>query len=180
MKEKIYLAPGINGQEILKNLAMHGVNLFNTRICGAAELARLALMRSGISVHEDYISRDEELPLIAEAVKGNSFFKKPSWTDIQQIDGAVRRMRSLVSEGDEADQLDAILGKGEFQEKNTALLEVYRNYKALLNERGLMDSVSLIPGNTMPCRGLGISHKSCSCFYHAFISECFGFCIVFL
>ena len=49
MKEKIILAPGLNGNELMRSLALHGVNCIGMRICGAAELARLALMRSGIS-----------------------------------------------------------------------------------------------------------------------------------
>lgn len=56
MKEKIILAPGANGTELTKSMAMHGVNCFNIRICGASELARLLLMRSGIPIREDFVS----------------------------------------------------------------------------------------------------------------------------
>ena len=49
MKESIILTPSANGSELTKSLAMHSVNCFNQRICGAGELARLALVRSGIS-----------------------------------------------------------------------------------------------------------------------------------
>ena len=44
------MAPGLNGSDLMRSLALHGVNCFGMRICGAAELARLALMRSGISI----------------------------------------------------------------------------------------------------------------------------------
>ena len=55
MKEQIYLAPGANGAELMKSLAMHGINSFNVRIVGAGELARLALMRCGISITEGFV-----------------------------------------------------------------------------------------------------------------------------
>ena len=48
-----FLAPGLNGNELTRSLALHGINCIGMRICGAAELARLALMRSGISISED-------------------------------------------------------------------------------------------------------------------------------
>ena len=50
MKERIILAPGLNGNELIKNFAYHGISCFNTRIVSTGELARLALMRSGISI----------------------------------------------------------------------------------------------------------------------------------
>ena len=60
MKECIILAPGARGTELIKSLAMHGVNSFNLRICSAVELARISLMRSGVSVTQDFVSRREE------------------------------------------------------------------------------------------------------------------------
>lgn len=40
MREKICFAPGVRGQELLKNLAIHGVNCINLKFLGAGELAR--------------------------------------------------------------------------------------------------------------------------------------------
>lgn len=56
MREIIILAPGLNENEMMKSLALHGVNSIGMRICGATELARLALMRSGISIADDFVS----------------------------------------------------------------------------------------------------------------------------
>lgn len=144
MRERIILAPGANGGELTKSLAMHGVNCFNLRIVGAGELARLALMRSGIAVEEEFVSSREETTIVAEAVKGEDYFEKPTYSDIQEIAGAIRRMRCLVAEGDEAAQIEATLGKGIFKEKNTALVSVYRKYMQIIAARKLMDSVLLI------------------------------------
>ena len=56
MLEKIILAPGCRGTELLRSLAEHGINCINLRIMGAYELARTAFMRSGITVPEEFIS----------------------------------------------------------------------------------------------------------------------------
>ena len=95
MKEKIILAPGLNGSELMRSLALHGINCIGMRICGAAELARLALMRSGISIFEDFVSAKEEAAIAADAIGGESYFGKTSYSDIQEIAAAIRRMRSL-------------------------------------------------------------------------------------
>ncbi len=48
MKEKIILAPGINGDELLRSLAANKVICFNVRIMNAVGLARYGLMKSGV------------------------------------------------------------------------------------------------------------------------------------
>ncbi len=144
MREKIYLAPGANGGELRKSLAMHGVNCFNLRICGAGKLARMALMRSGIAIDEDFVSTREEIAIVAKAAKDESYFKKATYSDIRNLAGAIRRMRSLVPNGDEAKRIAAILGKGIFADKNAALVSVYRKYKKILDYEKRLDSVSLI------------------------------------
>ena len=70
MRETIVFAPSVRGTDLLRNLALHGQNCFNLRICGSAELARLALMRSGIPVTEDFLDSKEETALIAGAAEG--------------------------------------------------------------------------------------------------------------
>ena len=144
MKERIILAPGLNGAELIKSLALHGVNCIGLRICGAAELARLALMRSGIPITGDFVSVREEAGIVAGAVAGETYFGKASFSDIQEISLALRRMRSLVAGEDEAQELERILSQGTFREKNTALLSVYRKYKKILSERKASDAVTLI------------------------------------
>ena len=144
MKERIILAPGLNGSELTRSLALHGVNCIGLRICGAAELARLALMRSGVSIPEEFVSAKEETGIIAASVAGELYFGKASYSDIQEIASAVRRMRSLIASGDEAQELERILSQGIFNEKNRALLQVYRKYKQILLMRNALDAVSLI------------------------------------
>lgn len=144
MKERIILAPGINGNELIKNLALHGVNTFNTRIFSSGEFARAALMRSGITVTDGFIDSSEEMALIAESVKGNEYFGTPSYSDIRNLAVAVRRMRCLVPDPNEAEILKTTLSKGLFLEKNNALLSVYDKYMQLLRDKNLIDSVLLI------------------------------------
>ncbi len=143
MGERIILAPGANGQELLKNLAMHGVMSFNLRIMGAGELARLALMRSGIPVTEELVSASEEAAIIAEAVKTEKYFGNATYSDVKQITQAVRRMRSLAAE-DEETAVEQALCKGTFKDKNAALISVYRKYMELLAEKKRIDAIGLI------------------------------------
>lgn len=152
MKERIILAPGANSGELTKTLAMHGINCFNLRICGAGELARLALMRSGIAVREDFISSREETAIMAEAVKGEKYFGKTTYSDIREIARAIRLSRSLISDCDEEKKIDDILGKGIFTEKNSALIRAYHSYKKIITDRNLIDSVSLIRKALTECK----------------------------
>lgn len=153
-RERIILAPGANGSEMIKSLAMHGKNSFNLRIINAGELARMAMMRSGIAITEDFISSREETAIVAEAVKGEAYFGKMTYSDVQGIAGAIRRMRSLVADGDEIRQIEEILIKGIFQEKNQALISVYKKYRKIIDERKLMDSVSLMRKAAAECGGM--------------------------
>ena len=155
MKERIIFAPGANGSELLKSLALHGINCFNWRICGSATLAELALMRSGKTIGGKLISSSEEVPLIAEAVDGVEYFTSPSYSDIRNISAAVKRMRSFVPE-DEENRIPQILGEGLFKEKNDALVAVYRKYMAILNREGLVDSVSLTRQAIAECKPIDV------------------------
>ena len=116
MREKIILAPGVNGGELTKSLARHGVNCFNLRIVSAGEMARIAMMRSGLSITEDFVSAVEEAAIVAEAVKGEPYFGKATYSDIREISAAIRRMRTLVADADEAGCITEILGKGIFED----------------------------------------------------------------
>lgn len=96
MKEKIILAPGLNGNELMRSLALHGVNCIGMRIYGAAELARLALMCSGISISEDFVSAKEEAAIAADAIGGESYFGKTSYSDIKEIAAAIRIFETVT------------------------------------------------------------------------------------
>ncbi len=154
MRERIILAPGANGSELIKSLAMHGVNCFNLRIAGSGELARMAMMRSGIAITEDFVSRREEAAIVAEAVKGDAYFTKPTYSDIKGIADAIRRMRSLIPDDNEEEKLEDTMKKGIFTAKNSALISVYKKFKKLISERNLIDSVSLIRKAVLGCNAI--------------------------
>ena len=143
MRERIVLAPGLDGGELLSSLALHGVSSIGLRICGLGELARLALMRSGTAVTENFISAGEETAVAAEAVKDEPYFGRVSYADVQEITACIRTIRSLVSDPDEMGVLERTLSQGIFGEKNTAIFHVCRRYMEILAERKLVDSVSL-------------------------------------
>lgn len=85
MREKIIFAPGARGSELIKNLAIHEVSCINLKIMGAGELARYALMKSGVSIKEDFLSAKEECTIIAKAISGESYFGRTTYSDIKQI-----------------------------------------------------------------------------------------------
>ncbi len=69
MRNCLILAAALKGNELLKNLALHGVNCINTRVVSGPELARIALMRSGKTVAETFIDSRDEVAVVAEVVK---------------------------------------------------------------------------------------------------------------
>lgn len=144
MNERIILVPGLNGNELSKELALYDINCFNTRIVSAGELARIALLRSGITITEAFVDANEQVALIAEAVKDITYFKNPSFVDVRNITSAINRMRCLVPEQDEEKVLNDTLVKGTFKGKNNALLEVYERYTQILNDKNAIDSILLI------------------------------------
>lgn len=144
MKETIILAPGLNDSELVRCLSLRGVNSINTRIMGSGELARTALMRSGITISKQFIDTDEETVIIAESIKDIEYFGTPSYSDICNIASAIKRMRCLVPTENEAEVLETTLSKGIFREKNNALIAAYKQYMNLIYERNLIDSVMLI------------------------------------
>ena len=144
MEECIILAPGIKGSELVRSLALHGVNSMGLRICSAVELARMALMRSGIAITEDFVSGKEEAAIVAEAVLEETYFNRTSYSGIREIASVLRRMRHLVVAEDEAQELKRVLLQGIFREKNTALLHVYQKYMEILSGKGAVDGVSLV------------------------------------
>ncbi len=144
MKERIILAPGINGTELIRNLALQGVPCFNVKVCGAAELARMALMRSGIPVQGEFINTREECAVTAKAIRGEAYFGRPTYPDIRSLTDAIRRMRSLVTSPEEEPEITGIMSQGIFQEKNQAILSVYRKYLKAIEEEHKADKISLI------------------------------------
>ncbi len=144
MKERIILAPGIHGTELIRNLALQGVPSFNVKVCGAAELARMALLRSGIPVQGKFINNREETAYVAKAIKGETYFGRPTYQDIRSLTDAIRRMRSLVTVPEEEPEITRIMSQGIFTEKNQAILSVYRKYLQYTGEDHAADRISLI------------------------------------
>ena len=126
MQERIILAPGCNGSELLKSLADHGINCLNLRVMGSYELAHMALMRSGITVGQEFVSRNEEYAIISKAAKNEAYFGDMTYSDTVQLASAIRTARLQVSSSDEIDAITAVLEHGMFKEKNGAIAHVYQ------------------------------------------------------
>lgn len=144
MKEQIILAPGLGASELMRSLAYHKKGRIGTRIMGAAELAQTALLVSGILVREELLSASEECTYVARAVKGEDYFGEPSYSDIREITGAIRRMRGLTTAQNEQEGILSALGQGPFEAKNKALFAVYQNYKKKTEEAGTLDGIDLV------------------------------------
>ena len=145
MKEHIILSPTLNGNELLKNLAWHGVNCINTRVVTGPELARIALMRSGKSVTEAFVDSRDEVAIVAEVVEAVPYFRTTSYSDVRNLASAIKRMRCLVASSDESSVLkDTLFSEDVFIEKNEALLVVYDHYMQKIREMNGIDSVMLI------------------------------------
>lgn len=140
-KERVILANGAGGSELLKSLAKHGRSCFNLRILSSIDLARYILTKSGIPVKEDFIDATEERVYIVKALMGETYFGKVTYNDVIRISEAIRLMRSLAA--DES-QIESILEKGIFKEKNKALYSVYNKYTQLLKENHVLDRTSCI------------------------------------
>lgn len=117
----------------------------------ATGLARYALMKSGIAINAPFVSQQEEIPLVAKAIKGSKFFANAKYADIMDLTNAIRRMRYMVSAEDEPKAMNEILPKGYFSDKNGAILNAYNGYMDLLEG---MDSVGLIRMAIRECEAI--------------------------
>ena len=79
MRETIILAPGANASELLRSLARFGSNTIGRRIVSSVELARTALMRSGISTSEEFLPAREEPSLVFSFIRDIPYFSRPSF-----------------------------------------------------------------------------------------------------
>jgi len=143
MKETILLAPGVNGSELLRTMAKHGTDTLGLRVCGAVELAKRALAQSGAAVTRQFFPKREEPTMIASFLREIPYFANASYADAEAIAAALDTMRMLIPENEEACVRET-LPKGEFSEKNKALLAAYERYLRALGESGRIDSVGLM------------------------------------
>ena len=143
MTERIILAPGASGSELLRTLAKHGVNTIGCRVVSSVELARIALMRSGITMTEEFLAKKEEPSVIFSFLSDIAYFKAPSFADAESLAKALTIARSLIT-SDEKAELSNKLCAGEFTDKNAAILEVYDKYMAKCDEDCRIDSIGLV------------------------------------
>ena len=123
MKETILLAPGVNGTELLRTLAKNGKNTLGMRVLNGVQLAQEGLIRAGIPVTEEFLTRREETSLYDSFFREIPYFASASFADAQQLAGAIYRVRSLSLEEEAA--FERLVSEGEFREKNEALRKAY-------------------------------------------------------
>lgn len=133
----------LNGTELLRTLAAHGVNTLGLRIMTPLELARTALMRSGISVVKEFLARKDEAALIDTFIRQTAYFQSASFADAQNMAAALFSLRSMIRENEAGTIIDKFTD-GEFADKNRAMAEVYGNYFAALDEHGLIDTIGMM------------------------------------
>ena len=143
MKERIILAPGVSETEMLRTLAKSGVNTMGWRFMNAAQLAKTALMKSGITIEETFLTSKEEPALIFSFLNEIPYFEAASFADAEALSSALQTLRSLITEN-ESTVLEEKLSCGEFKDKNDALISVYEKYISLLHSAGKIDNIGLI------------------------------------
>ena len=147
MKETIIIASEVNGIELLRSLAKFGVNTMGVRILNGVQLAKLALMRSGITVTEQTITSREQPALIYSFIDDIPYFKEASFADAENLSGALHTLRNLVVEagvGKEEQAIEEGLKNGEFQDKNEDIFQVYARYRALIKELNMTDNIEIV------------------------------------
>ena len=143
MTEKILLLPGANGTELTRMLARFHKNTLGLRIMNAAELARFALIHSGIVLEESFLPRKQESAVIDSFIREITYFASAGYADSEKIADAFYRLRSLIPEN-EFDQLHKLLPQGEFPDKNKSLVAVYDRYLAALRNANHIDTIGLL------------------------------------
>ena len=143
MKEIIILAPGANKSELLRMLAKYGKNTMGLRVLNRIELAKHALMKSGVLITEEFLTTKEEPSVIFSFLNEIDYFKAASYADAESLSSAIAMMRSLVF-SDEENVLNDRLAAGEFPVKNEAVLEVYRRFIQKTTDDGRIDGISLV------------------------------------
>ena len=138
MRECIILAPGANGTELIRSMAKYGRNSLGMRIMSPTELAKYALMKSGVALTREFLPAAEEASVIYAFLKTIPYFNAASFADAEQLAIALRTLRGMVTKN-EKDSIQAGLSDGEFPEKNEAIFQVYLKYIENLAAAGLID-----------------------------------------
>lgn len=143
MRESIILAPGANGTELIRSMAKYGRNSLGMRIMSPTELAKYALMKSGVALTREFLPAAEEASVIYAFLKMIPYFNAASFADAEQLAIALRTLRGMVTKN-EKDSIQAGLSDGEFPEKNEAIFQVYLKYIENLAAAGLIDGIGMI------------------------------------
>ena len=70
-------------------------------------------------------------------------YKDINYEDCNKLYNALCTARSLI-EDNEVQEFERIFSDGEFKEKNTAFLKLYKAYMSYLTQNGIDDTISLI------------------------------------
>ena len=145
MRESIIFAPGANGTELLRSLALYDISTIGVRITGSSELASIAMTRSGRVSGRSFISYREQAGIIYSLLTENRipYFDSASYKDAENIAASLNGLRRLIPEN-EASGVERVLSLGKFQEKNQALLEIYRLYTGYCEDKQLADSIAMV------------------------------------
>ncbi|MBQ3421437.1 MAG: hypothetical protein IJH34_07165, partial [Romboutsia sp.] len=142
MNEKIVLS-NLNERELSRSAALLGVGSFNTHFFSVIELAKEALLRSGIIIDKEIIDVDRQELIIHKLMKNINYFNEGSFIDAKNIVTALTYARELCR-GDEDIKIYDSLKDGEFNNKNDALIDIYNAYKENLRKENLIDGIDII------------------------------------
>lgn len=142
MNEKIVLS-NLNERELSRSAALLGVGSFNTHFFGVIELAKEALLRSGIIIDKEIIDVDRQELIIHKLMKNINYFNEGSFIDAKNIVTALTYARELCR-GNEDIKIYDSLKDGEFNNKNDALINIYNAYKENLRKENLIDGIDII------------------------------------
>jgi len=143
LNETILLFPNSNQTELLRTLARHGQNTLGLRVMRPAELAGTGLLRAGIVQKEPYLTVKEQTAVVASLLNGIDYFTPFSYTDAGNITSAINEIR-MQTAGDESTLFHTLAEKGEFQDKNAAMAEVYQRYTDYCEKHSKTDGIGTI------------------------------------
>ena len=144
MGEKFLVTSELNGSELLRSLALRGRSSFAFRVVTPAELAETALIRCGRLPAGKRVSEKEQPFVIGGLMQRIPWFSRAfSFQDAVRLTDTLNAMRMRFA-SEEADSLRRALPRGEFADKNSALLEIHDLYTRWLEADGRMDHIGLI------------------------------------
>ena len=153
LRETILLAP--NCTELLRCLAKNGRRSVGLRIMQPAELAELALIRSGLPLPEDLLSAADEAAVIYRFLPEiSSYFERPNFNEAQNIADALYTLRLQITAEQEMTCIREVLKDSPFTAKNEAICEVLTRFTEAL--AGRTDRIGLLRTALEQCSPLGV------------------------